>query len=1042
MRKSKIHVSERNTKRERKRVYVSSNYKQTAMSEEESRKRGRDEDDGYDVRDRMEQDGDGYGEEADALPPHMMMGDDENDGGETAVDSGNAGKTENLESGSVVGAVTDRPEGHTHKRQRRAQLSVEIEQAYEQCFQIGALGDQKHDTLSILQHTTENMSLYWGEEDYYKNMLVYLGAVFTEMPHKSFHLSGLVLLGSVKKERIGSDTTAWIKSRIEEVFAAINGEDVDVGEDSEKQMSAGLTWNRVVLCLRMLALLTPVIADVGSVIGVVKKLLEHAVKLQSVSDRRVGVAELLYNELLLTLPYFVANVKDGDADKEELKSALRECIEVARGFAVRDAADHEYQPVKSDEMSEPFSNQLKRLPDVVDTYLDDMSVFFDVRGMVDPLIEKVIAEKGRTKAEGEESREEMDEIESDIVVEFTKHEIGSFNVPELDKLQDEDVLMLRKFASVGDKFWEFPRYRMKIFSRESTRRDLGLETLPDHGTYESMIIYNILGHFIVNVEYNRVSVSRMILNYTNFFNEKKFSKSNSSLDKLLIIKDMNDKGSEMNLIEMLESNAELDENVKREMIHSAKKIQLEYVEGFASTWKMEEIALETISDFIFVIPSREEDLPLIYFESLIADTCGRDWTLVKKSQANSNESLVFSKLVGDSFRYFYENIEKFEFENIVRFVNWMLMQISNFKFEWEWQEWISDVIQIGEEKIFNPKIFFIKNVIHKEILVTNYKFIRDKTLPKDLKKFVNISLKDREELIEFDSRFFGKEFAEKFSSNPFEAELEASGDGDGNNDDGGDGAEGEEVVETNTDMYKLFTHYLFNHDEHPYNDLCRDIYMNLENVEESEEGLIELLNKLRERISNDEEMGVVNSEEYILTLIVESICLIGSRSFSVFEESLHKVFGDKLRKVIENVEGDEVEKEEWIINGVLRIWNNEPRIGLLFVEKLNKFGVLNSKNIIERVFRLDDNRVLPLSEVYADEYLVNLIERYEGEEREELIKVYFGECERVLELLKGVEVESGEQLDEQSSEEAWKRKNLEGLVKSRQRRWSVVARNK
>lgn len=984
------------------------------MSEEASRKRGRDDEpEGYDPRDEMD-------EEADALPPHMM-GENEivdNPEQDTVHYTGDAGVNRNAQESGFE---------HTRKRQRRVQLSVEIEKAYELCFELASLGDQKHGVASLLDHSTESMAFYWNEEEYSSSMMMYLGSVVVEMPHKNVLLSGLIMLGSIKNEKIGRDFTAWLKARVEEVFAAVSGNNLDEGGN---EMSLEKCWNRVVLCLRMIALLSNLIEDPVSVIEVIKTLLQYAVDLQKDVPERVPVAELLINELLISLPYFLVN----DRDNKELKQQLKECIQISRAFEVKPAINDDFQPVKDGEKCVAISETIKKLPDVVNAYLDDLRIFYDIRGLIDPMIQTVMTEKGKIAvkdADADEMKTEEAEVEADTdekpVIEFSKHKIGSFYIPDFSCFDNDDVKGLKTFAAVADKLWSYPRYKLKVFSQEGSRKDLGLETLPEHDSYESIVLNDTIIHFTVNLAYNRVTVSRNLLNFSNYFNEKMFCKPNSSLDKLLIIKDINDKGSDMNLIEMLESNTELEENTKRDMIHSAKKIQYEYEQGYTSTWKMEEVVLETISDFIFMIPTYEEDLPLIYFESLVADTCGRDWTLVKKSQSNNNESLVFSKLVGDCFRYFYENVEKFEYVNVVKFVNWMLMQISNFKFEWEWQEWISDVIQIGEEKIFNPKIFFIKNVIHKEILVTNYKFIRDRTLPADFKKFVNISLKNRDDLIEFDSKFFGREFSEKFSNNPFEADLEldvAVGD---------DVDTEETVVETNTDLYKLFSHYLFNHDEHPFNDICRDIYMNLENVEESEDSLIELLSKLRERIANSEEKIVENNEEYIMTLIIESICLIGSRSFSVFEESLNKVFGDKLKKVIENVNcEDAAEKEKWIINAVMRIWNNEPRIGLLFVEKLSKYGLLRRSTIIESVFRIDEKKVLPLSEVYADEFVEKLIESEEGGEEAELVKKYMEECERVLATLEDVDVSN---LDEQSSEDEWKKKNMQGLVKSKQQKY-------
>ena len=119
------------------------------------------------------------------------------------------------------------------------------------------------------------------------------------------------------------------------------------------------------------------------------------------------------------------------------------------------------------------------------------------------------------------------------------------------------------------------------------------------------------------------------------------------------------------------------------------------------------------------------------------------------------------------------------------------------------------------------------------------------------------------------------------------------------------------------------------------------------------------------------EGDVKNANEYIVTLVLQSVCLIGSRSFSVFEESLNKVFGDKLKSVLEHVDAGEAEKKEWIINAVLRIWNSEPRIGLMFLERLARYHIIDEGTLVRYVWNYN---CLPLREVYADEFLERLID--------------------------------------------------------------------
>lgn len=1027
------------------------------MSEEYSRKRQRDEyeDGDYEPFDNQN--------DATALPPHMM--EDANIGNND--DYVPPHQREEMDDISVVeennhnnNAGTSRVDNYqdvqqraneesfnaggngNRKRQRRMQLSNEITRVNELCNSLFTLGDANSSVKTLLTQSSETMSYFWSDEDFSSSFIKFIGSVIVEMPHKSILYSGLVILANAKNDQIGKDIVQWLKERINVVFDDMKREGMsDDNQDESQQMYMGKTWNRVVLIIRFLALLNSVIDDYDDVVvKLMRQLIELAIELQNSNSERCGLAEMIYYDTILSLPYLLVN----DKDNENLKSKVFEIIQTSKQFDIKFVSAEEekiFKPFgKNDDRScVSFQDILKDAPGAIEQYLnDDNTLFYDVCSIISPLIKFVLNEKSMTKTK--------EEGEEDVEFVMIKHKLGEIDLPNSEILNK--FKNLNDFSSIRDKLWRTPRYHINVFKFENSRKELDFATLPDIFSFESMILNDIISNMLINVEFNRVTVSKQLLNLPIYFNEKRFCRVNSPLDKLMIINDLN-KGLDFDLIKNLEDSTEFEEKIKFQMINSAKKIQSEFEDGFKSTWKMEEVVIENIINFIFAVPKCEE-IPLIYFETLIADTCGRDWTLVKKNQLHSNESLIFSKLIGDCFRYFYENIEKFEIENINRFINWFLLQISNFKFEWEWQEWVSDIVQLGDESIYNPKIYFIKNVIHKEILITNFKFIRDKTLPLDFKKFANLSLKNKEELIEYDSKFFGNEFASKNTNDPFEINEEEDAMDENNN---------ELIIETNTDTYKLFSHYLFNHDEHPYNDLCRDIYMNLENTEESEESLIELVEKLREKIDEDGGNIVKNSGEYIITLVTESICLIGSRSFSVFEESLNKVFGDKLKTVINNIKewasnnghsnGGDVDMDvdmdkmikEWIINGVLRIWNSEPRIGLLFIEMLCKFGVLDELTVIRSVwncFNCDDAeniKIWPLSEVYCDEYLDRLIDVQDEEEEEageegikqkEMAMVYFEECVRKINdvVLKGKEAiinEAGEieELDDKSGETKW-----------------------
>lgn len=926
--------------------------------------------------------------------------------------------------------------GNMKKRQRNLNMSKEIEKANDLCLSLANIGDLPYELKFILEQNSELISQYWMDSDFSGSIKSFLASMATEMPHKSVLLSGFIILSNFKNSDIGNDVLSFFKDRIEEVFSSMNNKEMDVDNDSSSNViNMSKSWNRIVLITRMLALLTPIIKDVESVFKFMKDLLELSIKLQSDENRRSPLGELLFYEITLSIPFFLVN----ESNNEEIKLKCLELIEVSKKFKVcgkDDKNDEFFKPIHNfDENKLTSMNELlKEVCQKTEEYLDDMKIFYDNKPVINPLLETI--KKNREELLLAKDTAAEDENVNDLpTVDIVKHDIGNFEIPDFDIIQNFEDLK-NEFSSHSDKLWANPRYIINIFQNERVRKDLEFETIPLKNTYISMILNDTIEDILSNLEYNRVILSKQLLNFQHYFNEKLFSKFNSPIDKLMIINDLK-KGIDFDLIKNLEESTDFEEHVKYQMITSAKKIQVEFELGYTSTLKIEEIFIENIINWIFLIPKSE--LPLIYFETLLVDICGRDFGFAKKAQFQGDDSLVISKLIGDCFRYFYENIENFEFENIIRFINWFLFQISNFKFEWEWEEWISDLIQLGDDKLYNPKILFIKNLIHKEVLVTNYKFIRDRTLPEDLKKFINLSIKNKEELIKYDSKFFGEVFSKENSNDPFENEIISTMENQYiENPNGGN------ANETNTDIYKLFQHYLFNHDEHPFNELCRDIYMNLENVEENVETFLELTNKLKDRINNGNEEIVENSDEYIITLVVESICLIGSRSFSVFEESLNKVFGDKLNAILNELSKNNSKEElnNWVINAVLRIWNNEPRIGLMFIDKLIRFGVLDEVSIIKFIWKNDEN-LLPITEIYIDEYLNNLIDYIDEEDGEEAIKkqedminVYLKEA--ILKINKEekvFEISELNKLNEYSSEEEWKFKHLIGFMQKNFRKY-------
>ncbi|GME68004.1 unnamed protein product [[Candida] boidinii] len=198
----------------------------------------------------------------------------------------------------------------------------------------------------------------------------------------------------------------------------------------------------------------------------------------------------------------------------------------------------------------------------------------------------------------------------------------------------------------------------------------------------------------------------------------------------------------------------------------------------------------------------------------------------------------------------------------------------------------------------------------------------------------------------------------------------------------------------NAEIFSLIDQFHFNNQEHPFHEICNSIYSNIQENESLQE-FNDLIFKLKEEVSKDEKNTVKIFSKYLVTLVVQSICIIGSRSLSVIEGGALEICGDKLRKVIglsvidketneevllendqfEVLTGDEEklnQRQSWVIEAVLRLWVNESRIGYLILEKMKNKGFISSIQLVKSLY-IDEENILPITNVYAFELLERLI---------------------------------------------------------------------
>ncbi|KAF4980852.1 hypothetical protein FZEAL_3226 [Fusarium zealandicum] len=128
-----------------------------------------------------------------------------------------------------------------------------------------------------------------------------------------------------------------------------------------------------------------------------------------------------------------------------------------------------------------------------------------------------------------------------------------------------------------------------------------------------------------------------------------------------------------------------------------------------STWKPEDVAVDTVFSQLFQLPTPEQKL--VYYHSVLTEAC-------KLAPAAIAPSL------GRAIRYLYRNSARMDLELSYRFMDWFSHHLSNFGFTWKWTEWVED----AELPDFHPSKWFLKGALDKEVRLSFAQRIQ-KTLP-------------------------------------------------------------------------------------------------------------------------------------------------------------------------------------------------------------------------------------------------------------------------------------------------------------------------
>lgn len=243
------------------------------------------------------------------------------------------------------------------------------------------------------------------------------------------------------------------------------------------------------------------------------------------------------------------------------------------------------------------------------------------------------------------------EADSEAIENAVTHSFPAVNFPEADSMPP--------YSGIN---YKAPRL---YFSAYFPIR--GIHTVPQAHTLEALIFRDLTSDVIENMDFNRNEVARQLMTFDLFFEKSSFTEPGISIDRLL--------------------NICANEQVE-------------------NTWKVEDVALESVLDSLFKIP--QSQFSGSYYHAILIEAC------IMAPQA-------IAPVFGRAIRFLYDNIETLDIELQHRFLDWFSHHLSNFRFLWKWPEW-RDNINLPD---LHPKKVFMEQLILKELRLSYSQRIRE-----------------------------------------------------------------------------------------------------------------------------------------------------------------------------------------------------------------------------------------------------------------------------------------------------------------------------
>ncbi|CAL9730429.1 nuclear cap-binding protein complex subunit 1 [Monosporozyma unispora] len=445
----------------------------------------------------------------------------------------------------------------------------------------------------------------------------------------------------------------------------------------------------------------------------------------------------------------------------------------------------------------------------------------------------------------------------------------ALQLPSCEDLKPYSFFNSTKNVGSVDGMWRTPYYVFHVYLPQSTG---DFETVVPATTYAGELFRDIFIDVVEGLEFNRREVAKQVMMLDLFFQEKFFAEQGVSI---------------ADLIETYEQDP------------------------LASTFKIEDIVIETILSLVFKLPSVSQ--PFAYFYTLLVDIC-------------QNSPKAIAPVFGRAFRFFYNNVDNLDFELKLRFLDWFSIQMSNFNFSWKWNEWENDSKRFSASN-YSPKISFMKNLVRKELRLTSTPSEVDASLPEEFKQYMDTSYFSSDILI---SIYESLVAADKISIT-------------------------EEDVKSND--------LIFKQDKFPFASIVSEIldYIHKPNDTRDVAELELLVVKFKE---GDEPLSnnITNLNKFIVFLLTQCVVHCGSRSLSHANKYINDLHED-LKTIWDKLEIPQDVRESTIIEAVLSYWNINSQNGYLIVDAFKFVGLVSTRSIYNFCFFDWSGKVFGLTDV-------------------------------------------------------------------------------